>query len=286
MIRDCDAARIGTLMLVAAMATIVPLALFGAAIAASDVRITALDCASHPRRIAIQNKGDAAQDLTGWKLMSDKPNEVFDLGVVGTVEPGVNFYVFNGHTAPLVPEQVGGEWIYGWNPSEVYDPSLFVLDENGTDFIRLVDASQFPWREVSAMPCAGTLEIPPLQQPATPSPSPSNAEPGAGGTTAQTDGNQAASAQTDGAQSTGASQNASASGSTTASSRTGTTTAQTGNASGQVVGGPASGIGVLAVGSGRPLGGYALPLGLLGIVASAVLALVGGRVLRRALRRS
>src|SRR5437870_13867442 len=98
--------------------------------------------------------------------------------------------------------------IYGGLPRQGYERSLFVLDENGTDFIRLVDASQFPWREVSAMPCAGTLEIPPLQQPATPSPSPSNVEPGAGGTTAQTDGNQAASAQTDGAQSTGAGQNA------------------------------------------------------------------------------
>ena len=135
------------------------------------------------------------------------------------------------------------------------------------------------------MPCPGTPEIPPLQQPATPSPSPSNTEPGAGGNTAQTDGNQAANAQTDGAQSTGASQNVAASGNTTLSSSAGTTTAQAGSASGQVVGGPASGIGVLTGSSGQPLAGYALPLGLLGIVASGVLSLVGGRVLRRALRR-
>ncbi len=271
----------------AGLAAASAVALVNSAAAAANVQVTNLDCEGHPRKIAIQNKGDTAQDLASWKLLSDKPNEVFDLSVVGQVAAGETFYVYNGHLAPLTPlsPDIAGAWIYGWNPSEVYDPSLFVLDKNGTDFIRLVDASQFPWREVSAMPCAGTLEIPPLQQPTTPSPSPSNAEPGAGGNTAQTDGNQAASAQTDGAQSTGARQNVAASGNTTPSSAAGTTIAQTGNASGQVVAGPASGIGVLAGSGGQPLAGHLLPLGLLGIVASAVLALVGVRVLHRALRR-
>ena len=102
---------------------------------ASDVQVTAIDCAGHPRKIAIQNKGDTAQDLPGWKLISDKANEVFDLDLVGTVGPGVNFYVFNGHLAPPTPQQVGGEWIYGWNPSEVYDPSLFVLDEDHEELV-------------------------------------------------------------------------------------------------------------------------------------------------------
>jgi hypothetical protein len=269
----------------AAVAAASVLTMVSSASAASNVQVTNIDCEGHPRKIAITNNGDAAQSLAGWKLLSDKPNEVFDLGVAGQVAAGETFYVFNGHLAPLTPTQAGSQWIYGWNASEVYDPTLFVLDANGTDFIRLVDATGFPWRDVSSMPCPGTTQIPPLQQPATPTASPPSAETGAGGNTAGTDGNQAASAQTDSAQSAGASQSASASGNTTSSIGAGTTTAQTGNASGQVVGGPASGIGVLAGGSGQPLGGYALPLGLLGIVAGAVLALVGGRVLRRALRR-
>jgi len=269
----------------AGLAAASAVALVNSAAAASNVQVTNIDCEGHPRKIAITNNGDTAQSLAGWKLLSDKPNEVFDLGVVGQVGAGETFYVFNGHLAPLTPTQAGGQWIYGWNPSEVFDQTLFVLELNGRDFIRLVDATGFPWRDVSSMPCPGTTEIPPLQQPATPTASPAVAEPGAGGSAGQTDGNQSGSAQTDGAQSTSASQNLAASGNTTPSSGAGTTTAQTGNASGQVVGGPASGIGVLAGSSGQPLGGYALPLGLLGIVAAGVLALVGGRVLRRALRR-
>ena len=257
--------------------------------AASDVQVTAVDCAGHPRKIAIQNKGDTAQNLAGWRLMSDKPNEVFDLGVVGSVAAGETFYVYNGHLAPLTPTppDVAGAWIYGWNPSEVYDPSLFVLNEDGKDFIRLVDASQLPWRNVSQMGCPGTTEIPPLEQPtATPAaatPAPSNAELGAGGNTGQTDGNQAASTQTDGAQSTGASQGAPASGNTVASTAAGTA-AQAANASGQLSGGPASGVGVLSASSGQPLHGHLLALGLLSGVAGAALMLVAVRRLRRGLR--
>jgi len=252
---------------------------------ASDVQVTAIDCAGHPRKIAIQNKGDTAQDLTGWKLISDKANEVFDLDLVGTVGPGVNFYVFNGHLAPLTPQQVGGEWIYGWNPSEVFDPSLFVLNEDGTDFVRLVDASGWPWRVVSQMPCPGTTEIPPFQQPATPTPTapPSSTDPGAGGNTGQTSGNESANTQSDAAQSTGASQNVPAAGNTATSTGAGTA-AQAANASGQAVGGPASGVGLLSGSSGQPLGGYLLPLGLLSGVAGAALMLLAVRTLRRALR--
>jgi len=256
------------------------------ATAASDLQITLVDCGGHPRRIAIQNKGDAPQNLAGWKLMSDKPNEVFDLGVVGTVGPGVNFYVYNGHKAPLTPLQIGGEWIYGWNPSEILDPSLFVLNDDGTDFIRLVDASQLPWRDVSRLGCLGTTEIPPLEQPTpTATPPPSNTDPGAGGNTGGTNGDQSTTTQSDAAQSTGASQNAPASGNAAASTGAGTA-AQAANASGQLVGGPASGVGVLSSGGGPPLAGHLLPLGLLSGIAGAALMLMAVRTLRRALRRS
>src|SRR5438132_1956124 len=255
--------------------------------AASDVQVTAVDCAGHPRKIAIQNNGDTAQNLTGWRLMSDKPNEVFDLGVVGSVAAGETFYVYNGHLAPLTPTppDVAGAWIYGWNPSEVYDPSLFVLNEDGKDFIRLVDASGWPWRVVSQMPCPGTTEIPPFQQPATPTPTapPSSTDPGAGGNTGQTSGNDSANTQSDAAQSTGASQNAPASAGT--GSTGAGTTAQTANVSGQAVGGPASGVGLLSGGSGQPLAGHLLPLGLLSGVAGAALMFLAVRTLGRALRR-
>jgi hypothetical protein len=252
--------------------------------AAADVQVTAVDCLGHPRRIAIKNTGDTAQNLTGWKLLSDNPNEVFDLGVAGTVEPGVTFYVFNGHLAPPEPQQAGSQWIYPWNYTPVLDESAFVLHEDGKDFIRLVDATQYPWREVSPMPCPGTTEIPPLEQPATPTPPP-NAAPDAGGNSGQTDSNQATSAQTDGAQSTGASQNVPASGNTAATSGTGTT-AQTGNVS-AAAGAPESGAGSLRlqVSGEQRLSGPLLPLGVLGVIAGVALALVGARILRRALRR-
>jgi len=275
---------------VATLASSLALILLSSARATSDLRVSAIDCAGHPRRIVFENKGDTVQNLAGWKLMSNKPNEVFDLGVAGTsptsVAPGEIFYVFNGHQAPPAPEQVGGQWIYPWNYTPVLDESFFVLFADGTDFIRLVDATQFPWREVSSMPCPdNTTGIPPLEQPATPTPAPSNPDSGTGGNTGQTDGNQTASAQGDGAQSTGGSQNAAASGNTAANSGAGTA-AQPGNGSAQAAGGPSSGVGALQLqASGGPLSGYALPLSLLGVLASAVLTLVGLRMLRRALRR-
>jgi len=261
----------------AAVAAGIGLALLSSAGAASAVQVTAIDCLGHPRKVAIQNKGDTTQNLAGWKLLSDKPSEVFDLGAVGAVAADEVFYVFNGHLAPPAPQQSGGSWIYPWNYTETYDEAAFVLHEDGVDFIRLVDASQFPWREVSVMPCPGTLEIPPLQQPETPTPTP---QPAAGNNPEQTPGNQTDNTQTSGNQQTGGSQNVPA-GNTTAG-----TAAQTGNVSDQALGGPSSGIGVLSpAGGGAPFAAHPLPLGLLSVVAGAALALLGARTLRRALRR-
>src|SRR5438093_3510307 len=134
----------------AGLAAASAVALVNSAAAASNVQVTNIDCEGHPRKIAITNNGDTAQSLAGWKLLSDKPNEVFDLGVVGQVGASETFYVFNGHLAPATPLQLGGQWVYAWNPSDVFDPALFVVDPIASDFIRLVDASQFPWRDVSA----------------------------------------------------------------------------------------------------------------------------------------
>jgi hypothetical protein len=265
-----------------AIAVGVVLAIPPTASAASDVQVTAIDCLGHPRRIAIQNKGDTPQDMTGWKLLSDKPPDVesFDLSVAGTVGPGVQFYVFNGHMAPPVPEQSGGQWIYPWNYTAELDESAFVLAEDGKDFIRLVDASGWPWRQVFEMPCPGTLEIPPLQQPQTPTPPPSSPDPGTQDP-GQTDGNQATDAQ-----SGATNQNAAASGNAAGTGGTGTTT-QAGNVSGQAVGGPASGVGALPlqVSGGSPFAALSLPLSFLGVIVGVGLALAGARIMRRALRR-
>ena len=46
---------------------------------APDIRIAELKCNSAPELVAIENAGDAAQQLAGWKLQSDPASEVFDL---------------------------------------------------------------------------------------------------------------------------------------------------------------------------------------------------------------
>jgi hypothetical protein len=273
-----------------ALACAMALALPSSAGAASDVRVNEpLDCVLHPRKIAIQNHGDTAQSLAGWKLLSNKPGEEFNLGVPGkspsSIAPGEVFYVFNGHMSQPEPYQSGDSWIYPWNYTPILDESFFVLFPDGTDFIRLVDASGFPWREVSNMSCPDNPgPIPPLQQPTTPTPTPppSNPGPGDGGNTGGTDGNQTTGGQTDTTQSTGASQNAATSGN--AATGAGGNTAQAGNVSGQAAGGPASGIGLLSGSSGSPFAAHPL-LGLLGVAGSAALSLLGLRLLHRALRR-
>ena len=262
--------------------------------AAADVQVTLIDCAKHPRKIAFQNKGDAAQNLTGWILLSNKPyqfdkpysEEAYELSGPdrpGQIGPGEVFYVFNGHgNDQEKPWESGGSWVYSWNYTAELVESAFVLKPDGTDFIRLVDASAFPWREVSNMRCEdNTGPIPAFEQPSTPTPQPSNPDSGTG----QTDGNQTASAQGDGTQSTSASQNAAATGNTATTSGAGTA-AQPGSVSG-AAGGPASGVGALAlqISGGQPLGGHLLPLGLLGVVAGVALSLVAMRMLRRALQR-
>jgi len=263
------------------MAVLASLVVLENAEAASDVQVTAVDCRSHPRKIAIKNFGDTAQVLTGWRLESDQPDEVFDLGPIGSLEAGAIVYVFNGHLSPEAPTLVGGSWVYPWNPGS-FD---WALNEDGQDFIRIVDAAQLPWRSVSEMPCPGTAEIPPLQQP-TATPPPSNPNPGSTGPGApqdnQVDDTQSASTQTGDTQSPTTTQNVTAANSAVGGGAG--TTAQTGNVSGQAAGGPASGAGLLSGSTGAPLVGYLL-LSLLGVVASAGLALLGLRMVYRPQRR-
>jgi hypothetical protein len=281
------AASVRRIALIGFGAAVGALALTSTAGAASDVQVVNLDCELHPRKIAIQNNGDIAQDLTGWKLLSNKPNEVYELSGAdrpGQVAPGQSFFVFNGHLSEPAPYQSGGSWIYPWNYTPVLDESFFVLFPDGTDFIRLVDASGFPWREVSSMRCPDNPgPIPPLEQPQTPTPAPSNPTPGPGGNTGGTDSTETTSTQSDSTQSTGTSQSAASSGNTGAAGASGST-GQAGNVSGQAAGGPASGVGVLSSSGSSPFAGHLL-FGLLGLAGSGALSLLALRLLHRALRR-
>ena len=271
----------GTCLVVAAtIAVLAALVALRDAEAASNVQVAAVDCRGHPRRIAIKNLGDTAQDLAGWRLESDQPDEVFDLSPVGILEAGATVYVFNGHLAPATPTLVGGAWVYPWNPGS-FDWALY---EDGQDFIRIVDAAQLPWRSVSEMPCPGTAEIPPLEQPTPtppPNPNPGSTDPGAPQGN-QVDDTQTASTQTGDTQSSEATRNVAAANSALGGGAA--ATAQTGNVSGQAPGAPASGAGLLSGSSGAPLTGHLL-LSLLSVVASAGLALLGLRMLHRPQRR-
>jgi len=102
--------------------------------AGSGVAITALDCGSHPRRMRIENLGDAAQDLSGWQLQSDAAEgQPYDLGPVGSLGAGQKFFVFQGHLSPPVDPAAG---YYRWGSDEIFN----LRANDSTDFVRLVDA--------------------------------------------------------------------------------------------------------------------------------------------------
>ena len=224
-----------------------------------------VDCQGHPRKIVIRNSGDSAQDLIGWKLESDQPGEVFDLSVAGTVGAGEIFEVQNGHQAPLVPEQIGGRWVYGWKASETYDPSLFVLWEDGYDFARIVDAAG---HEVSREPCPIPAGWTPTPQPTQPG---QETPPATGGT------NTTGATQTDGAVQTvpGA-----------ANTGTGRGAAPTRGTGGEAFGPPAppSDSGVPS-GGGPPLTEQSVPLLVMSMLAGVLLTLGGLRMVGLGIRR-
>jgi Lamin Tail Domain len=103
------------------------------AAAGADVRVTALDCESHPRRIRIENLGDAAQDLSGWQLQSDPvEGQPLDLGPVGSLAAGQKFFVFQGHLSPPTDPVAG---YYRWGSDETFN----LRANDSTDYVRIVD---------------------------------------------------------------------------------------------------------------------------------------------------
>jgi hypothetical protein len=108
---------------------------FVATVAATgpDVRVTALDCESHPRRIRLENVGDAAQDLSGWQLQSDPvEGQPLDLAEVGTLEAGKKAYIFQGHLSPPTDPSAG---FFRWGTDEIFN----LRANDSSDYVRLVD---------------------------------------------------------------------------------------------------------------------------------------------------
>jgi hypothetical protein len=101
--------------------------------AGADVRVTALDCESHPRRIRIENVGDAAQDLSGWQLQTHSgEGGPFDLGQIGSLDAGKKAFVFQGHLSPATDPVAG---YYRWGSGEIFN----LRANDSTDYVRIVD---------------------------------------------------------------------------------------------------------------------------------------------------
>ena len=132
---------------------------------APDVRIAELKCNGDPELVAIENAGDAAQQLAGWKLQSDPVSEVFDLSVLGGLQSGVSIFIQAG------PAATG---VFKWGTQFVF------RDDDPTDYVRIVDNAGATIHQVN---CGSAT-------PAAPSPTatPANGVPNGGGAPPLPDG--------------------------------------------------------------------------------------------------
>src|SRR3990170_4935086 len=132
---------------------------------APDIRIAELKCNGDPELVAIENAGDAAQQLAGWKLQSDPASEVFDLSVLGGLQSGVSIFIQAG------PAATG---VFKWGTEFVF------RDDDPTDYVRIVDSNGSTVDQVN---CGGAT-------PAAPSPTatPANGVPNGGGAPPLPDG--------------------------------------------------------------------------------------------------
>src|SRR3989337_293880 len=87
---------------------------------APDVRIAELKCNGDPELVAIENRGDVAQQLAGWKLQSDPASEVFDLSVLGGLQPGASIFIQAG------PSATG---VFKWGTAFVF------RDDDASDYV-------------------------------------------------------------------------------------------------------------------------------------------------------
>jgi hypothetical protein len=128
---------------------------------AADIGIAQLQCSGDPEVVVIENAGDTAQTLTGWQLQSDPTDsEVFDLGVLGGLQPGASVFIQSGPSA---------SGVFNWGTEFIF------RDNDPTDFARIVDNTGAVIDQVN---CASeaTPEATPTASPQpspTPSPTPS-----------------------------------------------------------------------------------------------------------------
>ncbi|MDO8615314.1 MAG: lamin tail domain-containing protein [Dehalococcoidia bacterium] len=132
---------------------------------APDIRIAELKCNGDPELVTIENAGDAAQSLAGWRLESDPAGEVFDLSALGGLQPGASIIIQAG------PSATG---VFRWGTQFVF------RDDDPTDYVRIVDNNGATVDQVN---CSGAT-------PAAPSPtvSPPNGVPNGGGAPPLPDG--------------------------------------------------------------------------------------------------
>ncbi|MDP2675689.1 MAG: lamin tail domain-containing protein [Dehalococcoidia bacterium] len=132
---------------------------------APSIRIAELQCNGDPEVVAIENAGDAAQELAGWQLESDPAGEVFDLSVLGGLQPGASIFIQAG------PSATG---VFKWGTALVF------RDDDPTDYVRIVDNNGATVDQVN---CGSEIPSEP-----SPTASPANGVPNGGGAPPLPDG--------------------------------------------------------------------------------------------------
>src|SRR3990172_6746547 len=132
---------------------------------APSVGIAELQCNGDPEVVAIENAGDTAQQLAGWQLESDPDSEVFDLSVLGGLQPGASIFIQAG------PSATG---VFKWGTALVF------RDDDPTDYVRVVDDTGATVHQVN---CESQIPSEP-----SPTATPPNGVPNGGGAPPLPDG--------------------------------------------------------------------------------------------------
>lgn len=128
-----------------------------------DIQIVQLECTGDPELVVIENLGDASQALAGWQLQSDPPDsQVFDLTVLGGLQPGASVFIRSGPAA---------SGVFKWGLEFIF------RDDDPTDYARIVDDTGAVVHQVN---CAGEVAPEPSPTP-SPEPPPPNGVPNGGG---------------------------------------------------------------------------------------------------------
>ena len=112
--------------------------------------------------MSIQNFGGASQNLAGWAIRSDpvtNGGQVFDLSVVGTLDPGEQASIYSGSNAPATNVGTG---VYRWALNFKF------RNGDGSDFAQIVNGQT---SLIDQLNC-GQQPPPPPPPPPTSTPTP------------------------------------------------------------------------------------------------------------------